>query len=640
MSAIAGIWSFDEEVPVSTACDAMLQALSIYGPDDHAQYSSPSVALGRCLLRLLPEDCFDQQPLSAAGATSLVADIRLDNRDELAQKLGLSKQQSTAMADSALLLSAWQRWQEQCVEHLSGAFSFAVWNQQDQHLFLARDHTGERPLCYASAANCFAFASMPKGLHPLSFVGSEVDEDYVARYLMLANIAIDRTIFRNIQSLPPGCALSVHRDKKKLWRYWQTDHLRELRLGSPEEYLDCFREKFDQAVRVRLRTRGGIGAHLSGGLDSSAVAATAARLLATEGRELTCFTAVPRPDFQSPASTTHFYNEGPAAAEVAALHPNMRHLLVESSATSFLDVVDHNNNLYDHPCFGPSNEVWSNAIMTRARENGITVLLSGNCGNSTLSYEGLPALSVWFRSGEWGKLARVAWQLRNAGSASGRLIVRHAVWPSLPFWLRRATDPNMRGFSLNYTLLRPEIAERLDLKRTALHDLNASVPDGRTALRNMLAYGHTSETHIGPQGGWQMDCHDPTYDRNIIEFCLSVPLEEFLRGGQLRSLARRAMAGRLPPSTLQRTKRGRQSADWPLNLAATRGRMAAEVERLRGSPLASRILDLKRMSSLIENFPTHGFDQVEVSGEYHMGLTRGISVGRFLLQYDPDKKSA
>ena len=155
----------------------------------------------------------------------------------------------------------------------------------------------------------------------------------------------------------------------------------------------------------------------------------------------------------------------------------------------------------------------------------------------------------------------------------------------------------------------------------------------------MLAYGDTSETHIASQGGWQMDSRDPTYDRGVVEFCLSVPLEEFLRGGRMRSLARRAMEGRLPASTLQRTQRGRQSADWPQNLAAVRGRMAGEVERLQSSPLATRILDLQRMASLIENFPSHGFDQVEVSSEYHMALTRGISVGKFLLQYDPDKKS-
>ena len=611
----------------------MLKALSIYGPDDSAQYTGPSIAMGRCLLRLLPEDCFDRQPLSAAGVTALVADVRLDNRQELELELGFSSQQAAVMADSDVLLAAWQRWREQCVDHLSGAFSFAVWNQQEQHLFLARDHTGERPLVYASAANCFAFASMPKGLHPLSFVGSEIDEEYVARYLMLANISTERTIFRNIQSLPPGCALSIHRDKKKLWRHWQTDHLPELRLGSPEEYLDCFREKFDQAVRTRLRTPGGVGAQLSGGLDSGAVAATAARLLGVT--EITCFTAVPRSTFKSPGSATHFDNEGEAAAEVAALYPNMRHVLVDSSATSFLDILDHNNNLYDHPCYGPSNEVWSNAIMARAREAGITVLLNGNCGNSTLSYEGMPALSVWFRSGQWRTLARVAWQLRQAHSASVRLMVRHAVWPSLPFWLRRMTDPHMRNFSFDYTPLNPEIAQRPDLQRDALHDLNRTTSDGRSMLRTMLEYGDVSETNVASQGGWQLDYRDPTFDRRVVEFCLTVPLEEFLRGGQMRSLARRAMVGRLPAGTLNRRIRGRQSADWYLNLEAVRGRMATELERLQGSPLASRMLDLPRMRSLLENWPSSGFDRLDIVRSHHITLTRGFSVGKFLLQYDP-----
>jgi asparagine synthase (glutamine-hydrolysing) len=636
VSAIAGVWSFDGEVSVSTACQSMLQPLKLYGPDNTAQYTGSSIALGRCLLRLLPEDRFDEQPLSAAGVTALVADIRLDNRRELGLELGLSSQQTAVMADSAILLAAWERWREQCVEHLSGAFSFAVWNQKEQYLFLARDHTGERPLVYASTANCFAFASMPKGLHPLSFVGSELDEEYVARYLMLTNIAIERTIFRRIERLPPGHALSVYREKKRVWRYWQTDHLAELRLGSPEEYLDCFRERFDRAVGVRLRTRGSIGAQLSGGLDSAAVAATAARLLGAEGRELTCFTAVPGPAFKSLTNSTHFGDEGPAAAEVAALYPNVRHVLVESSATSFLDILDFNNNLYDHPCFGPSNEVWSNAIMAQAREQGITMLLNGSCGNSTMSYEGLPALSMWFRSGEWGTLARVAWQIRSAHSASMRLMLRHAVWPSLPFWVRRMTDPYMRKFTLDYTPLRPEIVERLGLRQDALSDMSVSL-DGREALRTRLAYYDTSDTSIAPQGGWQLDSRDPTYDRGVIEFCLTVPLEEFMRGGQLRSLARRAMVGRLPSSTLKRTLRGLQSADWYLNLAAVRGRMGTEVERLRSSPLASRMLDLQRMSSLIENWPSHGFERYEVMSSYHIALTRGLSVGRFLMQYDPDR---
>jgi asparagine synthase (glutamine-hydrolysing) len=315
----------------------------------------------------------------------------------------------------------------------------------------------------------------------------------------------------------------------------------------------------------------------------------------------------------------------------------MRHVMVESSATSFLDILDLNNNLYDHPCFGPNNEVWTNAIMAQAREQGITLLLNGNCGNSTLSYEGLPALSTWLRSGEWGTLARVVRQIRSAHSASMRLMLRHAVWPSLPFWLRRITDPHMRKFTLDYTPLRLEIAERLGLRRDAMNDMSGMGTDGRSALRMLLAYGDTSDTNIAPQGGWQLDSRDPTYDRRVIEFCLTVPLEEFLRGGELRSLARRAMVDRLPSSTLKRRMRGRQSADWYLNLTAVRGRMGAEVERLRSSPLAGRMLDLERMSSLIEKWPSDGFEKDKVIESHNITLTRGISVGKFLMQYDPDK---
>ncbi len=638
MSVIAGIWSFDGGVDVSSACRDMLHALTVYGRDGRAEYTSPTLSMGCCLLRLLPEDSFDHQPLSAPGVTALVADARLDNRGPLAAELGLSSEQAAAMADSDVLLAAWLHWGEQCVDHLSGAFSFAVWNHAQQYLFLVRDHTGERALCYASTANCFAFASMPKGLHPLPFVGAELDEDYIARYLTACNIPIERTIFRNVHCLPAGCSLTINREKTTLRRHWRTDHLPDLSLRSPEEYLDCFRERFDRAVSVRLRTRGGIGAQLSGGLDSGAVAATAAGLLREQGRGLTCFTAVPRTGFIGSPSTTHFDNEGTPAAEVAALYPNMRHMRVESSETSFLDILDNNNNLYDHPCFGPSNEVWSNAIYDRARADGITLMLNGSCGNSTFSYEGMPAFSAWFRSGRWGTLARVASQLIRARTTSVRSIARYALWPSLPFWLRSLTDPHMRGFSLDFSLVHPEVARRLDLEDTAFHDLNRTSPDGRTMLRTLLEYGNVADTAIASQGGWQIDYRDPTYDRHIIEFCLTVPLEEFLRGGQLRSVARRAMVGRLPPTTLSRTQRGNQAADWYVSMGAVRDRMAVEVDRLQGSPLASRMLDLPRMRSLIDNWPTGNFESPDVRRSHHIALTRGFSVGRFLMQYDPAKR--
>lgn len=633
VSAIAGLWSFDGAIEVPSACASMLDALRIYGADDCARYARPPIAMGRCLLRLLPEDRFDRQPLSAQGVTAMVADVRVDNRPQLARELGLESAED--LADSSLLLAAWLRWGQDCLEHIDGAYAFAVWDEREPSLFLARDHTGERPLFYAFAERWFAFASMPKGLHSLPFIGAEIDEDYVAHYLTLANMPASRSIFRRMQSLPPGHALRVHRGEVKVRRHWSLPPPGSLTLPSDEDYLDAFRAVFDQAVHARLRTTGKIAAQLSGGLDSSSVAASAASILQRSGRELICFTARPDPAFQPAQSVTHFSNEAPYAAEVAALYPNIHHLCVESGELNFLDVLDRNNLLYDHPCFAPTNEVWSNAIMDRARSLGVTLLLNGNCGNSTLSYSGMPVFSAWFRAGQWRTLLRVARELKAAGGASLRSIVRHALWPSLPFPLRALTDPHLRGFSLDYSPLHPEIARRMGLQRKALRDLHSTPMIGRDMLGNLLEYGDIGETTIASQGGWKLDFRDPTFDRRVVEFCVAAPLEQFLLGGKQRSLVRRAMAGRLPEATLNRTARGRQSADWPLSLSRLRPRMLEEIGAFERSPLARRMLDLPRLRSLIENWPSSGFERADVNRSHHIALTRGISMGRFLRRYDP-----
>jgi asparagine synthase (glutamine-hydrolysing) len=637
MSAIAGLWSFESGAVVSEACRQMLQALRVYGVDDTAQYDDDQMAMGRCLSRLLPEDRFDRQPISASG-TVMVADLRLDNRRELIRQLAIIE--PAGLSDSALLMAAWQKWRERCVDHLLGAFSFAVWDPRQRELFIARDHTGERPLYYFSSPTQFAFASMPKALHTLPSVGAEVDEDYIVRYLAVLNTPVEQTIFRRIVRLPAGCILSVRPRETRLLHYWQREALPELRLSSDEEYLELFRECFDQAVACRLRTIGGIGAQLSGGLDSSSVASTAAQLLAAEGRGLIAYTAVPRSEFKPLPRPNHFDNEGPAAAQVAELYPNMRHELVDSSDRNFLDVLDLNNSLYDHPCYTPSNEVWLNAILSRARESGVTVLLNGNCGNSTLSYYGMPVLSAWFRSGRWLTLAQIAWQLKASQDASIKSILRNALWPSLPFWLRRITDPHMREFNLDYCALHPDLIRRFDVKRRVLHDLSTNWQNGRSMLSALLTYGDISDTCIAPQGGWGIDSRDPTFDKRVVEFCLTVPLEQFVQGGKLRSLVRRAMVGRLPSSTLHRRQRGRQAADWYISMTALRGRMREELERLQCSPLASRMIDLARMRFLIENWPPGDSEQLDLETSYHTALARGFSVGKFLMKYDPEVRRA
>src|SRR5690242_3615876 len=119
MSAIAGIWDFRGDRDAAQDCGRMLAAQAIYGSDGENSWSDQTVAVGRRLARLLPEDAYDAQPLRGGGrGLVVVADLRLDNRDELAAELGMAPAAARTSCDAALLLAAFERWDEQCCDYL------------------------------------------------------------------------------------------------------------------------------------------------------------------------------------------------------------------------------------------------------------------------------------------------------------------------------------------------------------------------------------------------------------------------------------------------------------------------------------------------------------------------------------------
>ncbi len=131
----------------------MLDAQAMYGPDRRFAWSEGEVALGGNLMYLLPEDGLDRQPLWSADKTAcLVADVRLDNRADLARELGLTRAEE--MADSAILLAAWMRWGEGCLEHLLGGFAFAVWTPGRRELLRRATMRGSGR-CFTSGARIF-----------------------------------------------------------------------------------------------------------------------------------------------------------------------------------------------------------------------------------------------------------------------------------------------------------------------------------------------------------------------------------------------------------------------------------------------------------------------------------------------------
>lgn len=130
--------------------------------------------------------------------------------------------------------------------------------------------------------------------------------------------------------------------------------------------------------------------------------------------------------------------------------------------------------------------------------------------------------------------------------------------------------------------------------------------------------------------GWQIDMRDPTADQRLIEFCLQVPMDQFLCKGVPKALARRALADRLPNAVLAEQRRGLQAADWHETLTAARSRVAEEVDHLATCPAAVKALDLPRLRRLVKNWPADGWNRDDVAVPYRDVLLTGISVGHFL----------
>jgi asparagine synthase (glutamine-hydrolysing) len=636
MTALAGAWRFNGEPRAADDCARMLASQDLYGPHSTAQWLSGDIAIGRRLMRVLPEDSFDRQPLiSRGGRYAVVADIRLDNRDDLIKLLQIPTRQAASLCDTGVLLAAIERWGEACIERLVGDYAFASWDSERRRLLLVRDPLGQRPLHFHHGNGFFAFASMPKGLHALPEIPCVPDEESIVEFLALLPETGTRSFFRGIERVEAGHVIAVTVNGVTARRHWRPSR-RPITLRRPEDYSEALRELLDQAVRCRLRGAQDVGAHLSGGIDSSAVAATAARLLAPSGRRVIAFTAVPREGYDGAAPRNRIIDEGPQAAATAALYPNMEHVLIRDVHRSPLDDLDHSFLLYERPVLNICAS-WGYSIYDAARERKLNIILTGDAGNLGLSYNGMQLLPELFCRRRWLRLWREARALVVPQGMRWRGVLAGTFGPwctaALWSWLNRVTGGHVPQIS-EYAAIHPRRLVELDFQSRAKTwglDFTGRPPKDGFASRLWALQGvDRGNYNKGALAGWQIDQRDPTADVRLLEFCLAVPTEQFLSGGVARALARRTLADRLPRIVVEQSARGLQGADWHERLTAVRDQVAAELDRLGACPPAARTIDLPRLRRLVENWPSGGWERDEVIAPYRSALLRAISAGHFM----------
>jgi asparagine synthase (glutamine-hydrolysing) len=635
MTALAGYWAFGGSNSPLQACRSMLNAQAMYGPDGSAVTAFATLAMGRALFRLLPEDRHDKQPVTGGGGRyHLIADGRVDNRSELAAALGISSSEAAAMADSDIVLQTMIRWGEQGLERLLGDYAFAFFDAHAQRLLLVRDPLGQRPLFWHRGPDFFAFASMPSGLRALEGVPHGADADTLARFLALLPVQPEASYYKDIFRVRPGHVLRVTEQGAESVSHW-TPQRRELRLKDFDAYVEAFRWHLDQAVAVRLRGSGGLAAsHLSGGWDSSAVTATAARLMAAHGGRVTAFTSVPRRGSAAVAPANRFADEGALAAATADLYPNVDHILVEPSGGSPMRELEHYLECFQRPPFNLLNHLWLADIRVAARRRGGRILLTGEIGNWTISASPNSILADFVRQRRWRAWFREARGMLAGGRARPRGVLASSVGPWLPLpmwrWLRRfSTDPGLAAQSA----LHPRLAG-------ALHDVRDHFDFGppsrprdnfeRTAAA--LEEMDFGEYRKGVLGGWGIDKRDATADLRLVEFCLSLPLEMLSDGGVRRPLARAALGDRLPAAVLNEGRKGYQAADWHEAMTEYRGDLAALLEEIAAHQAASSLVDVDALRQWIAGWPSDGWGRMNVIARYRTALPQALAAGAFAIR--------
>lgn len=517
------------------------------GPDDDGFYCDGDVGLGMRRLSIIDLHSGRQPVRNEDGTVRVVFNGEIYNFQELRQRLESRGHVFATWTDTEVIVHLYEEYGRRCVDHLRGMFAFALWDSRQKQLLLARDRIGIKPLYFAEAGGRILFASELKAILELPDVARELNWSAVAHLFTFLTTPPTESIIDGVHKLEPGHILIARPGRAPLIeRYWNLEFAPEY--GRGESYfIDRVSELLAESVRLHMMSDVPVGAFLSGGIDSSAVVAAAAKL---SPQPLQTFSI----GFKEPD-----YNELSHARLVAEQYGTDHHEL-----TLGPDALDQMGDLawhLDEP-FGDSSAIPTYMVSKLAAQN-VKVVLSGDGGDELFAGYDKYVVEQHERRARFMP-SRARNLLGSIGRTMpegmrGRNFLRHHSLPAVERYLDASTLFKRDEMQ---KLFRPEFAQLLApcdpwrskaaslksdgnwLSNLQELDINNYLPLDILTKVDRMSMAHSIETRV------------PLLDHKLVEFAATIPPEMNLRGGTTKYILKRAMKGILPDRIIDRPKKG------------------------------------------------------------------------------------
>lgn len=574
MSAIWGMINLSGKKPDSKRADIFLSEYKRKTKlDSYDIKITDKAIIGRGMQKITAEDEFDKGIICDKDEIIFVADCILDNRGDLIKLLTEDLQNKS---DSEILYQAYKKFGMAFINHCIGTYAAAIWDEKNGKLTLISDHVASRSLYYARIDDIVFFSTILSPIVKL-IENPKINEPYFKDFLLSEGGKIytvpGETHVKDIFLMRPATYEQFSIKEHKQRKYWTPKHDEELANKSPEECLQEFMGTYNKCVNASMRTSKKVGITLSGGLDSSSIAALAAKA----GRDQVLYSYTNIPDIKVNKDTANrIHNESTLVEDIVKMYPNIKPQYLSNAGKSDFSDIEEIQDIFEMP-YKTAPYSSHLEICKKAAQDGCKVILVGEYGNTSVSFGELDNILFDFYSkrDSASMIKYVENYCRHEGkNAQEYLMNKLSIFRRYEKFLSEGRSvydnfvPDNVFVSTNI-LKDYNLSERMNLDRRATLSKGYIIDEQYKEFvigESLQIYLGVLKTKFGLATGTIL--RDPTMDKRILVFCYNLKFNYFSYNGKNRFLIREGFANLLPESIIDRwSQKGVQSADWNERIA-------------------------------------------------------------------------